>query len=401
MRTFQFTRSSMPARSAYAETMGFVVFAMGVLVGLSLFTYTQADLGITGGAVRNLAGPLGAELADLLLRSIGVVSLAWMVAMLFWGLLLTLGFVRWPQTKLVIAFFLLTAVSTGFADVLSSDFSGLNHPYGYGGGIGEWLGGSLVAGVGFGGALVVLTMLCAASLVLTGNVKFSRTAEAVEYGIYFFRHRFRIKTENKESVPAARAGTNQTEGLSGEDNQGEAAPSAKRTRKAKVNDESSESEVLELSSSVPKSERPDPKIFQRAKVATEGKEDFDKIAKDLTGQLHQFKVEGEVCLMTEGPVVSTLEFEPAPGTKVSKIVSLGEDLARLLKAQSLRVIAPVPGKSTVGFEVPNKSRKDIPFGNLIDSKQFKSRGMALPIAMGVDVFGAPVIEDLAECPTCW
>jgi S-DNA-T family DNA segregation ATPase FtsK/SpoIIIE len=102
--------------------------------------------------------------------------------------------------------------------------------------------------------------------------------------------------------------------------------------------------------------------------------------------------------VTQGPVVTTFEFKPAPGTKVSKISALGEDLARLLKAQSLRVLAPIPGKDTVGFEVPNTERSTIGFADLIDTPEFKSTKRKMPIAMGVDIFGKAVTEDLAEMP---
>jgi S-DNA-T family DNA segregation ATPase FtsK/SpoIIIE len=144
--------------------------------------------------------------------------------------------------------------------------------------------------------------------------------------------------------------------------------------------------------------RPDPSIFSRSQLVDGKAEDFSGISQTLVEQLAEFKIFGDITHVTRGPLVTTFEFKPAPGTKVSKISALGEDLARLLKAQSLRVIAPIPGKDTVGFEVPNAKRATIGFADLLMAPEFRSSKVRLPIAMGCDIFGKPVIQDLADMP---
>jgi DNA segregation ATPase FtsK/SpoIIIE-like protein len=144
--------------------------------------------------------------------------------------------------------------------------------------------------------------------------------------------------------------------------------------------------------------KPDVEMFQIAEIVRANGSDTDTVSTVLTEQLREFKVDGKVTHITDGPLVTTFEYQPSAGTRVNRIVSLGGDLARLLKAPSLRVIAPIPGKDTVGFEVPNHARRSIGFGNVIDTPSFTSKSKALPIGMGVDTFGKPVIEDLATMP---
>jgi S-DNA-T family DNA segregation ATPase FtsK/SpoIIIE len=110
------------------------------------------------------------------------------------------------------------------------------------------------------------------------------------------------------------------------------------------------------------------------------------------------KVEGKISDITEGPVVTTIQFEPAPGTKASKIVGRDEDRARLLSAESLRVLAPIPGRNTVGFDVPRPTRRTIRFDHALGSFRKVAKELSLPIVLGVDTFGHTVIEDLASMP---
>jgi len=120
--------------------------------------------------------------------------------------------------------------------------------------------------------------------------------------------------------------------------------------------------------------------------------------KQLEGHLREFKIEGKITNTTEGPVVTTLEYEPGAGTKAARIVSIANDIARMLRAQSVRVIPALPGKNTVGIEIPSEQRSIIRFGDVVKSARFRSEELTLPVALGVDTFGNPVIEDLVQMP---
>jgi len=113
--------------------------------------------------------------------------------------------------------------------------------------------------------------------------------------------------------------------------------------------------------------------------------------------LSEFGIQGKVCDVHPGPVVTTFEFEPAPGTKIGRIAILQDDLAMSLKAQSIRIVAPIPKKGTVGIEVPNKSRSIVRLRNVLESQVFKN-AQDLVLAIGVDTTGQPVALDLSQMP---
>ncbi|HEU5409193.1 MAG TPA: DNA translocase FtsK 4TM domain-containing protein, partial [Nitrospira sp.] len=118
----------------------------------------------------------------------------------------------------------------------------------------------------------------------------------------------------------------------------------------------------------------------------------------LSRALMSFGIEGIVTEVRPGPVVTMYEFEPAPGTKVARIVNLADDLALALKATSLRIVAPLPGKSVVGIEVPNRSRETVSLKEVVMSEAFRRARSRLTLALGKDIFGAPITADLKTMP---
>ncbi|NOT21351.1 MAG: DNA translocase FtsK [Nitrospiraceae bacterium] len=118
----------------------------------------------------------------------------------------------------------------------------------------------------------------------------------------------------------------------------------------------------------------------------------------LTRALLSFGIAGKVTEVRPGPVVTMYEFEPASGTKVARIVNLADDLALALKAISLRIVAPIPGKSVVGIEVPNLYRETVSMKEVMTSDAFSRARSKLSLALGKDIFGAPLIADLKTMP---
>jgi S-DNA-T family DNA segregation ATPase FtsK/SpoIIIE len=138
-------------------------------------------------------------------------------------------------------------------------------------------------------------------------------------------------------------------------------------------------------------------------------EDFKKRASDLIDTLNQFKVsvvpvdpEGGVDVgIQQGPSITRYEVKPAPGVRVEKISNLSNNIAMNLSAESVRILAPVPGKGTVGIEIPNQHRKDVLLREIIQSKAWTESTMEIPVVLGVDsVTNKPVIQDLAKMPHC-
>jgi len=117
----------------------------------------------------------------------------------------------------------------------------------------------------------------------------------------------------------------------------------------------------------------------------------------LEQKLADFDVEGKVTQVYPGPVVTLYEFEPAPGVKINRVVSLSDDLALALKASGVRV-SPIAGKAAIGIEVPNRQRETVSLRDIVSSESFKKNHSMLTLALGKDIFGNPIITDLAKMP---
>jgi DNA segregation ATPase FtsK/SpoIIIE, S-DNA-T family len=125
---------------------------------------------------------------------------------------------------------------------------------------------------------------------------------------------------------------------------------------------------------------------------------LEQTAAKIEETLRHFKIDARVVEVQKGPTITQYEVSLAAGIKVHKIMNLADDLAMALKAPSIRIVAPIPGKSTVGIEVPNKSRSMVGLRELIESAEFRDEDYKLPLALGKDVAGTPVIGDLGEMP---
>jgi len=129
-----------------------------------------------------------------------------------------------------------------------------------------------------------------------------------------------------------------------------------------------------------------------------GRRELDEMAAKLKDALGTFRVEAEITGRTTGPVVTQFEVEPAPGVKVRQIANLSDDLALAMRAASIRIVAPIPGRGAVGVEVPNPSAEIVAFRELVESREYQNARAALPIALGKDLEGKPVVADLAKMP---
>jgi len=133
-------------------------------------------------------------------------------------------------------------------------------------------------------------------------------------------------------------------------------------------------------------------------VASFDEEELRTLAATLEAKLSDFGVKGEVVAIRPGPVITTFEYLPAPGIKVSKIAGLQDDIAMALKALRVRIIAPIPGKGVVGIEIPNTARQIVWIRDMIGSESFRNNTGALPMALGKSVDGKPRVADLAKMP---
>ena len=128
------------------------------------------------------------------------------------------------------------------------------------------------------------------------------------------------------------------------------------------------------------------------------RKELDAAGARLMDALRTFRIEGQLVGRTVGPTVTQFEIEPAPGVKVRQIATLTNDLALAMRAPSIRIVAPIPGKGAVGVEVPNPTPEMVYFRSIVESAEFREAKAALPIALGKDLEGKPVVADLAKMP---
>jgi len=180
-----------------------------------------------------------------------------------------------------------------------------------------------------------------------------------------------------------------------------AAPKAKRLKKDKAGDSLAAAAMIHAAAAFP-----DPEELPSATLLTPAppknheasRAQLDAMGAKLIDSLRTFKVEGLLTGRTTGPTVTQYEIEPAPGVKVRQFANLANDLALAMRAPSIRVVAPIPGKGAVGIEVPNPVPEMVAFREMLESADYQNKPMALPIALGKDLEGRAVIADLAKMP---
>lgn len=450
------SHSLRKSRRPWREAWGVLLLSFGVYLGLACFSFSSQDYTFKGlsSSVQNLAGPVGARAAAHILGRFGLVGMIWPVLFAVWGFLTAIGRVSLPHPKRFLGLILLSCLGSAACHAFLKPVLVYVEPsFGYGGLLGQILGGGLLKYLGYGGTWVALVALAVLSLLATDNLNITALygqSRRLYVEVQFEVRRY-LRKKLRQELPKIKAFVVETvvtvhsildyylwdwawQKLRGKpplpkpshwspwvETRGnfigsqqspatrvEPKPSGSRTSGPDVttrplapkNILDSSSRPLLLTYDGPSHGRPESHLFSRTTASTKSIDDYQAIASELVHQLAEFKIYGDIAEVTHGPVVTTFEFKPAAGTKVSKIAAVGEDLARMLKANSLRVIAPIPGKDTVGFEVPNKAdeRALIGFCDLLAAKDFHNPKKRLPIAMGVDIFGHPIIEDLAEMP---
>jgi len=188
--------------------------------------------------------------------------------------------------------------------------------------------------------------------------------------------------------------------------EGPTAANGKRKRKTRVSEQEDRAEKVaaEIEASAFAGDAPGEELPPTDLLAPPaprnvdlGRRELDAMGIKLMDALRTFRVEGELVGRTTGPVVTQFEVAPAAGVKVRQIANLSNDLALAMRAPSIRIVAPIPGKGAVGVEVPNPTSEMVAFRELVESAEFQ-KPRALPIALGKDLEGRPVIADLAKMP---
>jgi len=405
------------------EIIGLFIFAFTVLVFLSLLSYHPEDLSFYTShpnvPPRNWVNIFGAYLSEGLFFSFGFASYAVPVFLFFFGLkFVRREPIRMNAVKLLGLVVLCVALSSFFAMFLASVST---VRFRRGGIAGLVFSDFLTHYFGRTGAYVLVLMLGLLSLPLVGQIFIfpflSKFFENTSSRLKAFKW-----SSLKLSVPRRSHSARQPRigGLQDE----AARPAVKRALKTKEEKGASLPPPDAASSGVnikiakpsgekaPDSGEPVREISDEEYVlpsldlldlppplsTRQLKEDLTENAKILEDTLNDFGISARVADIERGPVITRYELEPAPGVKIQRIVNLSDDIALTMKAASVRIVAPIPGKNRVGVEVPNSQSAMVFLREVLVSDEFRDYDSKLTLALGKDTAGKPIVSDLAEMP---
>ena len=410
-------------RRRLRECAGLFFSALAVLLVTALVSYSPTDPSFnhaTGDGARNLLGRPGSYAADLALQSVGLAALVLALAFLAWSWQLLRGR---RVAALPIRLVLLAAAVALWAIGLDGVPTPGHWPLvtglgGVVGAVGADLLTSALAEFGRGrlGLIISATgaSLGTVTLIAAGGLSRSDWVAAwtllrpplgavVSIGrLSLERLRRRIRERNRIEPSADTAtGNRDTRRAPGAGPPLRTGLVAPRRARPKSGRRAEKQRQRELDLEPVHEYRPPPlDLFAKAPPTRGGKDGRNALQQNallLAGVLDDFGVKGQIVKVRPGPVVALYELEPAPGTKTARVIGLAADIARSMSAVSVRV-AVVPGRNAIGIELPNVDREMVYLSELLASATFDRSGAKLPLALGKDIGGAPVLVDLARMP---
>ncbi len=385
--------------------------ALALIVFAALATYDRNDpsFATTGepGPLSNVIGPLGAHLSGLLVLLFGAPAFLFpvMIGLAGW-LLYQDGSKSDAPSRATMAFrglgFLLTlATSCGLA---SLHFTIDSYPSSAGGVLGSLVGEGLEAGLSFLGATLLLLALWLAGVSLFAGLSWIEVMDRIGRFTLNGLDWIKRKVSSERELKAGRElKESRKEVIREERRRVRNRPPPKIEP---VVQKVERSERVEKERQVPLFERPAAKELPQLSLLDDppkqqagySAEALEAMSRLVELKLRDFGVEAEVVEVHPGPIITRFELRPAPGVKVSQISNLAKDLARALSAVSVRIVEVIPGKSTVGLEIPNEKRELVTLGEIIKSKTYDEMSSPLSLVLGKDISGAPVVADLARMP---
>lgn len=411
-----------------ARLAGAAMLLLALAVWLCLITYDSSDPSLntaaTGGEalISNWLGKTGSYTSDILMQGFGLAAYFVVIILSAWAWRIASqrGLTPFAMRVLFALFALAFASITlqGMARVTGSGVSAENVPIG--GLIGHLVltlltqsGYGAVIGLGLAGVALVITLGC---LYLSCGLSIAEWHTVMNFihriamhvgrftwwGVKTLYARIRSKFDEIEAAPKLQL-DDVVEDEEDEVEEATELPSIvrKRSRTAKKAKKPVQTK-LDFAASETGDALPPLNLLQlpdeNKDAATQHSEDsLEKNARLLEAVLADFGVQGRIAQVSPGPVVTLYELEPAPGIKSSRVIGLADDVARSMSAVSVR-IAVVPGRNVIGIELPNSIRETVYLRELLMSDSYRDTGAKLPLAMGKDIGGTPVVADLARMP---
>ena len=405
----------MDTRMIVRESLALFLGGIAVVLVLAMVSFSADDPSLnheTSNVAMNLIGVVGAYVSDFLYQIFGYTAWLWIAltgsvaVRIAWGKTPYLGSWTsffWLPLMLAIAAMLHAHVPNGSAiDVLAL-------PASAGGALGLMLDEALFVPLGAIGRDLLLVSLILSSLVAASRWSlFTLILKLYGYTILAFTRLQSVisqhvskASDRKDRIEAreTRKVTRKKMPVHIADSVAEVASAAKVT----VSKRAKQEQQVELAFNEPAEsgfKLPSLNIFDGVNdtLKEHDPESLQAVARMLEKKLLDYRVEGKVLAVQPGPVVTQFELEPAPGTKVNRIVALQDDLARSMAAISVRVAGNIPGKNVIGIEIPNESREMVLLHQIFSSREFANKKISLPLALGVDISGHPVVADLAKMP---
>lgn len=380
--------------------MAFAFFLFLCLISYSPEDPSFGNRSLIRGDVHNFGGIVGAYTSDMFLRFLGM-SAAWIPIVL-----LMLSFKLFMREDFRVGL----AGSAGFAGLIVStsgilslaliNFRIMGTEYPTGGFLGASVIGFLTPFLNTAGTGILLAAIFVISLIVTADLSFAafiiNTARYTRAAFARIRESFQKRAEKAKRRRQLDREMKQKETSPPPVIVEEAVVQERKPRKKKEGAAASLFEIREASADF---QLPPLTLLEdlKRKDTRIKKDSLLMNARILEKKLADFSVEGKVVEVKPGPLITVYELEPAPGVKINRITALADDLAMALKAPSVR-IAPVAGKSVVGIEIPNHERDPVHLRNVLDNEDFPGGKYRLPIALGEDTVGTPVIADLVRMP---
>jgi S-DNA-T family DNA segregation ATPase FtsK/SpoIIIE len=410
MKQRKSTADRKPLQGRAREIAGVVLFALAVFLFLSVISYSPTDPSLSNyetstSRISNVGGIIGSYLADILIRFLGLSAYWLPLFLLITSVKLFLDSEFLFRPGWIGGFIgLIVTTSALFAHAYKL-IPLIDTPFAAGGFAGTLLSEYLNALFNPGGTFIFLFVGLIVSLIVTVDLsvvtalrKSAAVVRSTGSGILSYAKIGREKVtdylqeeeEIDEREQPKKAGQRPPPVI-----REEKAPAPEKSRKKKV-----EQTLFEFAE--PKGAYMLPPLTLLDDVprrdTKQRRENLIANARLLEKKLADFGVEGKVTEVKPGPVITMYELEPAPGVKINKIANLSDDLALALKAPSVRIVAPIPGKAAIGIEIPNPERDAVALRDAIDNEAFAQAKHRLPIALGEDITGMPVIADLIRMP---
>ncbi len=422
------------------EIIAVILFAASLFLFLSLFTFTEQDLSFYTSspnvAPQNATGVVGSYISGVLLFLVGKAAYVIPLLILVWGIS---RLFQIEARKIFFKFFGTVVLVTAVSAILSmiSD-SSRTMAFAQGGVVGSVVSSFIIEYLGRVGAMVfIIAMIVLSMLVATEFLILP-----VVMSLYGFmrgvpsRVKEILPEREKAAVAAAKPGRGKLKAareeiakkLEAMRRQVEEAKKATVSRKTAAGDRpvpGPDINAAEPKIVTPKkTERAPAKPVRVAPVSNvstgeeveyklpdhsllkatakgnvrEKEEDLKRKAATLERTLLEFGVEAQVVKINRGPVITLYELEPAVGTRVNKITSLSDNISLAMKSANIRILAPIPGKGTVGIEVPNDKVELVLLRDILESVEYSEEDSPLKLALGKDISGTPIVTDLSKMP---